>query len=176
MVAFMGAYVEAIRALERERNALHHARQAALLIRDQSPLKRRDWELAAKRFHAHRSSLDPLIESCSCGAQQFVTPEQREFMFDYISVDPQFFRSGYIMERILRRAKRLCLSAEEKHVMQKLLLGRVREKAFRNFRDVCRLIPKIEDAGFRAEIEELMHSPDAATRQRATYALKYFSE
>lgn len=172
----MGSYVETIRELERERNALRHALQAAFLLKDQSPLKRRDWKLAAKRFHNRHSALDPLIESCSYGDQHSITPEQREFMFDYIAVDPQFFRSGYIMERILRRAKRLSLAAVEKRTMQKLLLGRVRVKAFRNFRDVCRLIPKIADAGFQAEIEDLTNSRDAGTRQRATFALKYFPQ
>ena len=146
------------------------------MLRDQSPLKRRDWELAAERFLNHSSALDPLIESCSNGDQHSVTPEQREFMFDYIAVDPQFFRSGYIMERILRRVKRLKLAVDEKQIMQKLVLGRVRVRAFRNFRDVCRLIPKIADAGFQTEIEDLMNSHDAATRQRANYALKYFPQ
>lgn len=176
IVRIMGCYVEAIKGLERDRNALYHAVESAFLVRDQSPLKRRDWELAAKRFGCRQSSIDALIETCYRGGQDTITLEQREFMFDYIAVDPQFFRSGYIMERILRRVKRLPLSEYEKRILRKMLMGRVKVKAFRNFRDVCRLIPIFQDSELRTEIEELTHSLDAGIRHRAMFARAFFTQ
>jgi hypothetical protein len=174
MVRRMASYIEAIKELERERNALDQARRAAFLTKNQSALKRRDWERANEKYRNHLSAHDQQIDACFGCTPDSITPDLRDFMFDYIRVDPRFYRSGYIMERILQRIKRPPISVEEKRVIQKLLLHRTKVKALRNFRQICRLIPMIEDAPLRAEIEELTQSQDPSIRHRAKFALSYF--
>lgn len=169
----MGCYISEIEKLAETRNALKEAVGATSQARHQSVLKYRDWEIAAAKFLNHASPLDPLIAACYDNAQTTITPNLREFMFDYIAVDPQFFRSGYLMERILRRVKRLDLSAEEKTIIRSLLLNRTKHKALRNYRHICRLLPLIADAEIKTELEELSRSQNAGIRHRARFALSY---
>jgi hypothetical protein len=73
------------------------------------------------------------MKTCLRAFSHPVEPFLREFMFDYVEVDPQFHRSGYLMERVLRRIKKLSLTPEEAAKLQLLLLNRIRVKALRNF-------------------------------------------
>ena len=170
----MGDYVRKIRDFERQRNALSDAIRQTVERRRESPAKYQEWKNAAAAFATHHSPLDPLFAQCFYASAQPVTPDLRAFMFDYIAVDPQFFRSGYILERILRRIKKLALSRSEKRAVQKLLVTRVKERGLRNFRDICRLVPVIEDGSLRTEIENLACSDHDGIRHRARFALSYF--
>lgn len=170
----MGSYIEAIRTLEKESRALQDALHLALRSRQDSPHKYKDWERATERFRTYRSDLDTLIDRCWPSTGDIVDPHLREFMFDYILIDPQFFRSGYIMEKVLQRVKRLSLTAEEKGKVRDLLLNRIHTKALRNFRNICRLIPVIEESGLREAIGESARSADPSVRHRVEFALTYF--
>ena len=172
----MGRYIDAIRKLEQDSRALLDEIHRTFRLRRESAHKFRDWERATERFHTRRSELDHLIEKCWPSSGAVVEPHLREFMFDYIEVDPQFYRSGYIMEKVLQRIKRLPLMAEEKAKVQALLLNRIRNKAQRNFRQICRLIPIIDGGGLKAIVAELAMSADPSVRYRAGFALSYFRE
>lgn len=80
------------------------------------------------------------------------------------------------MEKVLQRIKRLPLMAEEKAKVQALLLNRIRNKAQRNFRQICRLIPIIDGGGLKEIVAELAMSVDPSVRYRAGFALSYFRE
>ncbi len=116
-----------------------------------------------------------MITLCSKATPLPPDADQRAFMFDYIAVDPYFFRSGYLMEHILRRIKRIDLTPAEKTTVQQLLLKRIQTKALRNFRHICRLMPQISDADFHARVAALSRSTDPAVRHRAGFALAYFA-
>lgn len=170
----MGNYIDAIRKLERESRALHDEVHRTFKLRGESPHKFKDWQRAAERFRTFKSDLDQLIEKCWPSSGDLVEPHLREFMFDYIEVDPRFFRSGYILEKVLARIKKLKLTPDETVKVQTLLLSRVRTGALRNFRHICRLIPMIEDRRLRETVAELALSDDPAIRRRAEFALVYF--
>jgi hypothetical protein len=170
----MAAYIEAIRNLERESNALHREVHRTFRLRDESEHKLKDWKRAAERFRTYRSDIDPLIDRCWPSTGEVTEPYLREFLFDYVEVDPQFYRSGYIMEKVLARIKKLTMFPDETANVQTLLLTRIRTRALRNFRHICRLIPMIEDRRLRETVAELAVSDDAAIRRRAEFALVYF--
>jgi hypothetical protein len=170
----MAAYIEAIRKLERESNALHREVHRTFRLREESEDKRKDWMRAAERFRTYTSDLDPLIDRCWPSTGEVTEPFLREFLFDYVEVDPQFYRSGYIMEKVLARIKKLPLTPGETATMQTLVLNRIRNKALRNFRHICRLIPIIEGRLLRETVAELAASEDPAIRRRAEFALNFF--
>ncbi|MBL9047303.1 MAG: hypothetical protein JNK34_08350 [Tabrizicola sp.] len=170
----MAAYIDAIRNLERESNALHREVHRTFRLRDESKHKLKDWKRAAERFRTYRSDLDPLIDRCRPSAGEVTELYLREFMFDYVEVDPQFYRSGYILEKVLARIKKLKLTADEMFKVQTLLLNRIRTKALRNFRHICRVIPMIENRQLRETVAELAASDDPSIRRRAEFALAYF--
>jgi len=170
----LAAYIEAIRSLERESNALHREVQRTFRLRDDSEHRRKDWTRAAESLRTSWSDLDPLIRRCWPSTGEASEPDLREFLFDYIEVDPQFFRSGYIMEKVLVRIKKLKLTPDEKAKVQILLMNRIRSRALRNFRHICRLISMIENRRLRETVAELAVSDDSAIRRRAEFALAYF--
>lgn len=138
--------------------------------------KFRDWERATERFRTYKSDLDPLIEQSWPSSGELVDPHLRGFMFDYVEVDPQFFRSGYIMEKVLQRIKKLSLTREEKSKLQVLLLNRIQHRAMRNFRHICRMVPLVESPGFKETVAGLAASVDPSIRHRAMFALSYFGK
>jgi hypothetical protein len=164
-----------IRMFERESNALHEKLHRAFDCRHQSEQEYQDWKSAAERFRNHIRLANPIFGLCYRALERVPDSVEREFVFDYIQIDPYFFRSGYLMERIVRKVKKLELTQAEKSSIRELLLKRIRSKALRNFRDICRLVPQIEDQNFEDAITVLSRSSDQAVRHRAEFALSYFN-
>lgn len=161
-----------IRQHEKKVNELHSKVWETFRRREKSAHARSDWEQAAKRFREFSSEVDELVErSLSEGMAQ--DNGLRDFAFSYIATDPYFFRSGYILERLVRRIKKLELSDAEKESIRELILRRIDTKALRNFRDICRLIPKVETTGFSNEIAERLRSSEPGIRHRAELAASY---
>ncbi len=169
----MSEYCRLIKQHEMEVNRLHAAAREAFESRDQSKHAWRDWELATKRFREHKSEVDDLVERCM--AQDIGNDHAlRTFAFSYVKSDPYFYRSGYILERLVRRIKKLDLSESDKVLIQQLVCKRIDTKALRNFRDICRLIPMIDTDGFGQKIATRLQSDDPSVRHRAEFAVSYF--
>ncbi|MEP1536500.1 MAG: hypothetical protein ABJQ34_06950 [Paracoccaceae bacterium] len=158
---------------EREVNELHAALWKAVEHRGKSPHQREQWHRAADAFNNHQSPIDDLIDRCfEYGLER--DSDLRRFAFAYIDEDPYFFRSGYILEDLLRRVKRLTLSTDEKTSLQRLILKRIETRALRNFRRICQLINKIDTDDFRNEVCNRTNSSDPQVKRRAEFALSYF--
>lgn len=169
----MQTFTDTIQAHETQLNTLHAALHEAVAQRHGSPHKHNEWTKAVRRFHAARSQVDEMCDAClSDGLTR--APILRQFAFEYLAVDPHYFRSGYFVEKLLRRIKRLHLTTEEQHILQKLVLKRIKTGALRNFRQICRLIRIAETHGFLAEVSVLASSDVPDVRRRATFALQYF--
>lgn len=171
----MGKFHNDIDRLERDTNALTQAINDSMEARDTSPEGYAAWNEAVDRWKNHNSPIDDLIDRCHIPSSTAPDPELRAFMLDYIETDPYFFRSGYHLERILRRLKRAELSAAEESALRALLLKRIRTRGLRNFRDICRMIPRIEDESLYAEVAELAQSQAPPIMARAKLALSYFT-
>lgn len=161
-----------IRQHEKKVNELHSKLWETFRRRERSAHAHSDWERAAKQFREFISEFDELVER-SLSENLAQDKGLRDFAFSYVATDPYFFRSGYILERLVRRIKKLDLSDAEKQLIQQLILRRIDKKALRNFRDICRLIPKIETTGFSNEIAERLRSKEPSIRHRAEFAASY---
>lgn len=151
---------------------LHETVKATFLERDKSPEHREAWNRACRAFHQEELEMYAVLDRI--GRDGIGTdPDLRRFVFAYIDTDPQFFRSGYILERLLRRIKRLTLTEAEKAALRALILRRIHHRAWRNFRDICRLIPRIQTQEFRASVWAALRDEDPGVRHRATLALSY---
>ncbi len=160
---------------EREVNELHTTLKKTVEHRSKSLHQHEQWVRAADAFRNHQSPIDDLIDKClKCGLES--DGELRQFAFAYIDEDPYFFRSGYVLEDLLRRVKRLTLTTDEKRSIQRLILKRIETQALRNFRRICQLINKIDTDGFRTEVSNRSKSTDPNVKRRAEFALTYFPE
>lgn len=97
----------------------------------------------------------------------------RRFVFDFLPVDPIYYRSGYQKEKLLRFLKKLIITEEEKATLRHVILRRVRNGALREFRRFCQFIPEIQNDAFIAELRAGAASTDAQIQRRAAFALEY---
>lgn len=77
------------------------------------------------------------------------------------------------MARLVRTME---LTDAEKGIVRRLLLQRIRIKALRNFRHICRLIPMLAEQNFWDDVAALATSADGSIRHRASLALSYFPQ
>ena len=156
-------------------NELHERIHSTFKARDRSESHKRRWEDACADFHNFRSEIDGYMDEVS--AETLSDDKQiRQFVFDYLSVDPIYFRSGYEKENLLRLLKSLNLSDGEKDILRQTILRRVRNGALREFRRFCQLIPKIESDAFVVELRNEARSADTQIQRRATFALEYVAD
>ncbi len=142
-------------------------------LRDKTPQNRTKWIKAAQEYREFTSELDDLVADClKYGIEH--DSNLREFVFAYIECDPYFYRSGYILEKLIQKVKKLNLTHAEKKSIQRLLIRRIETRALRNFRKICRLIPKVETEGFYREVCNRSKSRNLDVKRRAEFAIEYF--
>ncbi len=143
------------------------------LLRDKTPQNRTKCIKAAQEYREFTSELDDLVADClKYGIEH--DSNLREFVFAYIECDPYFYRSGYILEKLIQKVKKLNLTHAEKKSIQRLLIRRIETRALRNFRNICRLIPKVETEEFYREVCNRSKSRNPDVKRRAEFAIEYF--
>ncbi len=153
-------------------NELHERIHTTSKVRDRSEAHKQTWEDACSEFHGFRSEIDNYFDEVS--AETITEDNQiRQFVFDYLSVDPIYFRSGYEKENLLRLLKALDLTDEEKEVLRRTTLRRIRNGALREFRRFCQFIPKVQNDAFVGELRLEAKSSDVQVQRRAAFALEY---
>ncbi|MBY6141881.1 hypothetical protein KUV26_20795 [Leisingera daeponensis] len=156
-------------------NELHERIHSTFKERDRSEAHKRTWEDACSDFHSFRSEINSFMDEVSSKRLSEDT-QTRQFVFDFLSVDPIYSRSGYEKENLLRLLKPLELIDEEKEVLRQTILRRIRNGALREFRRFCQLIPKIKNEAFVSELRKEAKSTDAQIQRRAAFALEYVAE
>jgi hypothetical protein len=156
-------------------NELQERVHATFKERDRSESHTRAWKDACLEFHRLRTEVDKYTDGVTAEAM-LRDKRIRQFVFDFLSVDPIYFRSGYEKERLLRALKSLELSEREKAVIRETILRRVRDGALREFRRFCQLVPRIQNDDFVSELRKRARSTDPQIRRRAAFALEYVAE
>jgi len=113
-----------IRANAEEVAQLHARIHETLAFRDRSSEKRQEWQRACETFHSRYNELafpggyDGALERILAG-----DPEAMEAAICFLELRPYFFRSGYMFESILRKAKRAPLNHEQAARLQFVVQG-----------------------------------------------------
>ena len=168
----MGYFESMIVRHSRSVNELHDLVNMTFAESRRQGTSRQKWQDACANFHRFRTEVNDFLEMISVHAIES-DASLREFLFEYISVDPIYFRSGYEKERILQLLKRVDLTDNEKDVLRTTILRRVHRVALREFRRFCRLIPQIATDTFIDELVRASRSRDPNVRRRAIFALDY---
>ena len=108
---------------------LHALVHKTFAQRDRGPDRRKDWERACEIFHSRYDEL--AFPGGFNGALERIVAGETEAMeaaICFLELRPYFFRSGYMFESILRKAKRAPLSQEQsarlQHVVEALAAWR----------------------------------------------------
>jgi hypothetical protein len=86
-----------------------------LASRDKSPKAREEWRRACATFHAHYDEL--AFPGGYTGALDRLVagdPQTMEAAICFLELRPYFYRSGYMFDALIRKAKHAPLSAEQR--------------------------------------------------------------
>lgn len=112
-----------IRANGDEIARLHARIHETFLSRGKSAQKREEWQRACAAFHARYDEL--AFPGGYTGALERIAAgdlETMEAAICFLELRPYFFRSGYMFDAILRKAKRAPLSVEQHARLDLVLL------------------------------------------------------
>ena len=134
-----------------------------------------EWRDAAQRFRDFESALDTMLDR-ACDSDLSADGDARRLVFAFLNVDPIYFRSGYLKQHLFRKLKSVTLTEQEQQIIANLVLRRIDQNALREFRELCRLIPKIGAGALRRGIVERLKSTDESVRRRAEFAARYLPD
>lgn len=162
-------YSARAQAVERASRGMHAAARKWRL--DRADQSRRDWDAWVERFHAAIDLAYPPdfwsdVERLRAGDLGAL-----DAAIDFLQADPMFFRSGYVKAELVKLVKRLPLSDDQVKRLRTFLTGVVRSRDDRDFRDFCRLAPRLDGSEFRAELLAMTGDLDRDISRRARWVL-----
>jgi len=157
---------------EEDVNRLHTALHEAVKHRDRSPSLREAWIRAADAYRNHHSTIDDWVQKIR-NSQIADWADARDFIFQYLEVDPIYNNSGYFKEIIVQKIKACDLSEKEAQILRALIIRRVKTLAWRDFRRFCQLIPRIQNTSFVNELTAYAQAKDKGVSRRAKFAMQY---
>ena len=133
------------------------------------------WQKACKEFHSYQSQLNQLIDSVY-ETSSIQDPELIEFIISFLEVDPNFFRSGYIKEEMLRKIKRAKLTENQLIRLRTVLYSAVDHRGSREYKGYCRLASQIANPELIEWLENNSKGSNGAMKSRAKLMLNYIKK
>jgi hypothetical protein len=157
-----------IRQAAAEFDALNRQIHVTVLERDTSPEERRAWADACDAFHKYRSILDTFWYPESLQRLLAGDPELLEIAIAFVEVDPYYFRSGYMKQRLFRRLKRLTLPEPQRQRIRQAVISALRLHRGSGWKDFCILDTAFADDNFANSVAIFASdaSPQVAWRAR----------
>jgi hypothetical protein len=160
--------------VRRREIAEHTARLAALDRRFKEAVEQRSDDYASSRdafFNLYDQLAFPggLTKRLHELSQQ--NPEAVEDAICFLEVDPNYFRSGYIKERILHRLKHCRISAGQRTRLMQCILRSIEGGSRRVFAAYARAAGAHPTSTLLAAVESRLDSPDPEVRRRASQVL-----
>jgi hypothetical protein len=165
-----------IRRAEREINALYERVHETVRQRARSAAQKREWQDACRAFHSYRASAFNLwraevLEQVRAGGES-----ERSDALLLLEVDPWFFRSGYLKQKLLRALKNAHLAPQEVARLEGICLAVVDGRPRREFREYCRVAARVGTARLKAGLMARLATSDTGVRQRTDEMLRYLLE
>ena len=153
--------------------ALHKQVNATFLHRDESARGRWAWEQACDQLHKFNSPMFELVSHAGLTRLSAGDPEMVERAICFLEVDPFHFRSGYNKAVLIRRLKRISLSASQQSRLRGVVFHALDDHDRPEYRYYCRLAASVQTAEFIECVRERLSSPDAGVRRRARFLIDY---
>jgi hypothetical protein len=163
---------ELIEAEAKNIRDLRDAIDATYEKRGESKAAMDDWSKACRRAHQYVSLIHDWLRQID-KANLSESPELKDFAITFLEMDPMYFGSGYIKERLLRRLKSAQLDNAEVARLTAVLVDAVRRRGRREFRYYCRLAAVLQQPEVLEESLRLVASSDGRVAARAQLMLQY---
>ncbi len=167
---------EAIAEVERIENAHHKAIHTTFACRNQGPKAWKAWEDATSAWHAQRYPTERLWEDQFLADLRTSDRQAIDEAILYLEVDPWYFRSGYLKERLIRGLKAADLTERDRRRLRNVIWNVAGGKNRREFRDYCSLAAVVGDEGLIRLLEDVSPERDRDAKGKFGYLLSYLQQ
>lgn len=167
---------DAIVQVERIESAHHKAIRLTFECRNRGPKEWKAWKDATSAWHAQRYPTDKLCENAFLADLRASDRQAIEESILYLEVDPWYFRSGYLKERLIRGLKAACLTQPDRMRLRNVILNVAAGKNRREFRDYCSLAAVVGDADLIRLLEDVYPERDQDAKGKFGYLLRYLQQ
>lgn len=167
---------EAIAEVERIENAHHKAIYTTFVCRNQGPKAWKAWEDATSAWHAQRYPTERLWEDQFLADLRTSARQAIDEAILYLEVDPWYFRSGYLKERLIRGLKAADLTERDRRRLRNVIWNVAGGRNRREFRDYCSLAAVVGDDGLIQLLEDVSPERDRDAKGKFGYLLRYLQQ
>ena len=167
---------EAIAEVERIENAHHKAIHSTFACRNQGPKAWNAWEDANCAWHAQRYPTDRLWDDEFLADLRASDRQAIEEAILYLEVDPWYFRSGYLKERLIRGLKAANLTERDRRRLRNVIWNVAGGRNRREYRNYCSLAAMVGDADLIRLLDDVSPARDQEAKGKFGYLLSYLQQ
>lgn len=165
-----------IREVESAVNAYKEQIHGTFLKRSESREAWERWRQACDKWHSSCQPTDYLWENST--REKLLSGDQEviEDAILFLEVDPWFFRSGYLKERVIVGLKRAELTTLQRRRLQQVILKVCFGRNRREFRRYCALAAVLWTQEFEDSLRSEAAAHDFESNRKLSYLLKYLEQ
>jgi len=167
---------ESISETERTVNRLHHQVHTTFANRDKSEKERKAWEEATSVWHSSDCPTDKLWREQFRADLRASVPYAIEEAILFLEVDPWYFRSGYLKQRLIRGLKAATLKNRDRIRLWNVCWNAAAGKNRQEFRSYCSLAAIVGDAELIRLLEEIPEHRNIAADGKFRYMAAFLRE
>ena len=164
---------ESIASVERTVNAHHERIHSTFAVRQQGPKAWQDWEDATTAWHVHEHPTDFLWGDDFLARLRSSDRQAMDDAILYLEVDPWYFRSGYLKERLIRGLKAAKLTKQDRRRLWNVIWNVAAGRNRREFRNYCSLAAMLGDSDVIQQLEEISPERDLSSARKFSYLLNF---
>jgi hypothetical protein len=159
--------------VERSENEHHERIHRTFAARHEGSKAMQAWHDATEAWHARTNPIDRLWEDDFLAALRASHHPSIEDAILYLEVDPWYFRSGYLKERLIRGLKSANLSAKDRRRLWNVVWNVASGKNRREFRNFCSLATIVADDDLLRLLENVSPERDLSAKGKFSYLLAH---
>lgn len=167
---------ESIEEVERAENRHHERIHATFSRRTESDRAWKDWEEVASAWHAQRYPTTKMWENGFLTDLRASNRQAIEEAILYLEVDPWYFRSGYLKERLIRGLKAANLTERDRRRLWNVIWNVAGGRNRREFRNFCSLAAVVGDSDMVRLLGEVSPERNNAAKGKFAYLLNYLRQ
>jgi hypothetical protein len=159
--------------VERTVNELHQRVHRTFAARNEGPKAMQAWHDATSAWHTRKHSTDHLWSDEFLAALRASQRHAIEDAILFLEVDPWYFGSGYLKERLIRGLKSAALTAQDRRRLWNVIWNVTGGRNRREFRRYCALATLVGDSDLIQLLEGVSPERDRAAGGKFRHLLAY---
>lgn len=154
-------------------SALHQRVRETVVFREVGTKQWGAWRLACDELHSTKLATDFLWEDSFYQRLRAGERDAIEEAILFLEVDPWFFRSGYLKERLIRGLKACPRKKKDDMRLRNVIWNVANGRNRREFRNYCSLAAKVATEEFMELLAKVSEAQDAAAKGKLSYLRRF---